>query len=139
MPCTEFEALLSGYAELTVAERRRADTHLQGCPACRSWLEALTELDATLSSEFQDIHAPATLAIGLRRLIAHSLPERVSAIPEILDFAGWLGVICAAGGLAYFFVPAAYTLSASVLFALAGVLLCLTLSVTIWVLNSREI
>jgi hypothetical protein len=59
-------------------------------------------------------------------------------VPEILDFVGWLGVICAAGLLAWFTVPSSYALSAPVLFALSGILLCIALSVTVWALRSNE-
>lgn len=47
-------------------------------------------------------------------------------------------MICAAGMLAYFFVPSSYTLSAPVLFAPSGILLCLALSVTAWIPRSSE-
>lgn len=138
MPCTDFEDLLAEYAELTTAERQRVDAHLRGCPVCQSWLEALAEIDAALTSEFEDVRAPATLAASVRREAARSLPARVSPVPEILDFVGWLGVICAAGLLAYFTIPYPYTPPAPVLFASACIVLCLALSVTFWALRSSE-
>ncbi len=138
MPCTEFEDLLVDYARLAPEERRRADAHLQTCPSCRSWLEALAEIDAALISEFEDIHAPVTLATGARQRVAQSLPARVSAVPEILDFVGWLGVICAAGLLAYFLMPVPVPLSTPMLYTVAGILLCLALSATAWALRSNE-
>jgi anti-sigma factor RsiW len=138
MSCTEFEDLLAGYAELTPAERQRADAHMRGCPACRCWFEALAEIDSALVAEFEGIHAPATLRVAVRRQVSQSQPTRVSAVPEILDFVGWLGVICAAGLLAWFTVPSSYALSAPVLFALSGILLCIALSVTVWALRSNE-
>ncbi len=52
MPCTEFDDMLAAYAELTPAERERVDSHLQFCPACQSWFEALSEIDAALGSRF---------------------------------------------------------------------------------------
>jgi anti-sigma factor RsiW len=138
MPCTEFEDLLTGYAELTPDERQRVDAHLRACPACQGWFEALAEVDAALASEFEGVHAPTALAMAVRREAARSLPARVSALPEILDFVGWLGVIGAASLLAYFTIPSSFTLSAPVLFALSGILLCLALSVTVWVLSGNE-
>ena len=138
MPCTQFEDLLTAYAELDPAERQRADAHLQGCAACRQWFEALAEIDAALAAEFEAVRAPATLALAVQSRVAPSLPARVSVLPEILDFVGWLGVISAAGLLAYFFVSSSYTLSTPVLYALSGILLCLALSVTVWVLRSSE-
>jgi anti-sigma factor RsiW len=138
MPCTEFEDLLTGYAELTPDERQRADAHLRACPACRCWFEALAEVDAALASEFECVHAPAALAAAIQRQIARPLPARVSALPEILDFVGWLGVVGAAGLLAYFTIPSSFTLSPVVFFAITGLLLCLALSVTVWVLRSSE-
>jgi predicted anti-sigma-YlaC factor YlaD len=138
MPCTEFEDLLAAYADLTPAERQRADAHLQACPECRGWFEALSEIDAALAFSFEDVQAPATLAASVRQHITETLPARVSPVPEILDFAGWLGVICAAALLAYFLIPAEDALTLPVLFAILGVLLGLTLSVTVWVLRSSE-
>jgi predicted anti-sigma-YlaC factor YlaD len=138
MPCPEFEDLLAAYADLTPVERRRADLHMQICPACRSWFDALSEIDAALAFSFEDVHAPADLATAVRRQVVQTLPARFSAVPEILDFVGWLGVISAAGLLAYFLIPAGYTLTTPVLFAIMGVLLGLTLSVTVWVLRSSE-
>jgi anti-sigma factor RsiW len=138
MPCTEFEDLLTGYAELTPDERQRVDAHLCACPACQGWFEALAEVDAALASEFEGVHAPATLAMAVRREAARSLPARVSALPEILDFVGWLGVIGAASLLAYFTIPSSFTLSPLVFFAITALLLCLALSVTVWVLRGSE-
>jgi hypothetical protein len=47
-------------------------------------------------------------------------------------------VICAAGLPGYFTIPSSYALSAPFLFVISGILLCLALSVTLWVLNSNE-
>jgi anti-sigma factor RsiW len=138
MPCTEFEDLLAEYAELTPAERQRVDSHLRTCPACQGWFEALAEVDAALASEFEGVLAPASLAAAIQRQVARPLPARVSALPEILDFVGWLGVIGAAGLLAYFTIPSSFTLSPELFFAITGLLLCLALSVTVWVLRSSE-
>jgi anti-sigma factor RsiW len=138
MPCPEFEDLLTAYAELTPVERQRVDAHLRGCAACQSWFEALAEVDLALTIEFEGVRAPATLAMAVRGKMAQSLPARVSAVPEILDFVGWLGVIGAAGLLAYFTIPSSYVLSAPVLLVLSGILLCLALSVTVWVLSGNE-
>lgn len=138
MPCTDFEDLLANYAELTPAERQRADTHLSGCPECQSWFEALAEMDLALTSEFEGVRAPATLASSIQRQVARPRPARVSAVPEILDFVGWLGVIGGAGMLAYFTIPSSFTLTPVVFFSMAGFLLCLAFSVTVWVLRSSE-
>jgi predicted anti-sigma-YlaC factor YlaD len=140
MPCTEFEDLLAAYADLTTAERQRADAHLRACPDCRNWFEALAEIGAALGASFEDIHAPATLATHVRRQIVDHQPARVSPVPEILDFVGWLGVIGAAGLLAYFLIPAGYTLTLTlpVLYVILGGLLGLTLSVTVWALRGSE-
>jgi predicted anti-sigma-YlaC factor YlaD len=138
MPCTEFEDLLAGYTELAPAERQRADAHLHCCPACRCWFEALAEVDSALVAEFAGVHAPATLRVAVRRKVSQSHTTLVSAVPEVLDFVGWLGVICAAGLLVWFTIPPSYVLSAPVLFTLSGLLLCLALSVTLWVLHSSE-
>lgn len=138
MPCTEFEDRLTGYAELTPDERQRVDAHLHGCLACQGWFEALAEVDAALAAEFEGVHAPATLVAAIQRQVARPRPARVSALPEILDFVGWLGVLGAAGLLAYFSIPSSFTLSPVVFFAITGLLLCLALSVTVWVLRGSE-
>ena len=142
MHCTEFEDRLANYGELPPAERECVDTHLQLCPECRSWFEALSEIDAALASTFEDVHAPATLAVAVRSKAVQLLPSRtpagISPVPEILDFVGWLAVIGAASVLAYFLLPSEYTVTANALFAIVGVLLFLTLSVTVWVLRASE-
>jgi|GEM_PF-2334015 len=138
MPCAEFEDLLIRYAELTPDERRRADAHLRGCPECQIWLEALASVDAALTAEFEGVRAPVTLAAALRNRLPRPRPQRVSAMPEILDFVGWLGVILAAGLVACFSLPDSFAVSPTVLWTSVYVLLCLALSVTVWALRGNE-
>ena len=138
MPCPDFENLLIDYAELAPADRGRADLHLQGCAECRNWFESLAEIDAALASAFAGIQAPATLALGVQRRVAQSVPPPVSAVPEILDFVGGLGVICATALLAYFFIPPSALLSAPILVACSSILLGLAASATVWALSSSE-
>lgn len=138
MPCPEFEDLLAGYADLPPAERQRVDAHLHVCPSCRGWFETLCEIDAALVSSFEDVHAPASLATAVRRQTTQLDRRPVSAVPEILDFVGWIGVIGAVGLLAYFLIPSEYGFSTPVLYASSCVLLCVALSVTIWALRGNE-
>lgn len=138
MVCMEFEDLLAAYAEMPPVERRRVDAHLQVCPACRSWLETLSEIDIALASNFEHVKAPATLAPAVRRRAAQLPLVRVSAVPEILDFVGWLAAMGATGLLAYFLIPPSWSLTAPVVFAIFGVVLGVALSATVWELRSSE-
>ncbi len=137
MPCTDFENLLIDYRELAPVDRCRADVHLQACAECRNWFEALAEVDAALTARFEGLHAPATLAAALQRKVAQSGPLRVSAVPDILDFAGGLGVICATTVLACFYIPSSL-LSAPILVACSSILLAAAVSAAAWSLRGNE-
>ncbi|MGO9241628.1 MAG: zf-HC2 domain-containing protein [Bryobacteraceae bacterium] len=141
MPCTEFQDRLAGYDALGTMERQRVDAHLAHCETCRGWLEACGEADAALRAAYAGVRAPATLAISVRQRVSSTVAAgetRVSAVPEILDFIAWTGVICACGLLAYFWMPREIVVSPVVLYAVLGVLLCATLSATLWVLRGSE-
>jgi predicted anti-sigma-YlaC factor YlaD len=140
MPCTEFEELLTDYETLGAVERARVDAHLTHCEACRGWREAFAEADTALRAAYTGVRAPASLAAYVRQRIPRPAASaaRVSLIPEILDFIAWTGVLCACGVLAYFWMPRDVVFSQAAFFAVSGLLLCVTLSATIWVLRSSE-
>jgi predicted anti-sigma-YlaC factor YlaD len=143
MPCTEFEELLTDYETLGAVERARVDAHLARCEACRGWREAFVEADTALRATYAGMRAPASLAAYVRQRIPHPAAgagrkARVSVVPEILDFIAWTGVLCACGVLAYFWMPRDAAFSHAAFFAVSGLLLCVTLSATIWVLGSSE-
>jgi predicted anti-sigma-YlaC factor YlaD len=143
MPCTEFEELLTDYETLGAVERARVDAHLTHCEACRGWREAFAEADAALRAAYTGVRAPATLAASVRQRVHHPAAGTargagVSLVPEILDFIAWTGVLCACGLLAYFWLPRDAAFSQAAFFAVSGLLLCVILSATIWVLRSSE-
>jgi anti-sigma factor RsiW len=141
MPCTEFEHLLADYEALGAMERAHVEAHLAHCEACRSWLEAFAEADSALRATYAGVRASASLAAYVRQRIPHpaaASAARVSLVPEILDFIAWTGVLCACGVLAYFWMPRDVVFSQAAFFAISGILLCVTLSATIWVLRSSE-
>jgi anti-sigma factor RsiW len=137
----EFEGLLADYETLGAVERGRVEAHLARCEACRAWLEAFAEADAALRATYAGVRAPATLAASVQRRVSRAAAareRRVSAVPEVLDFIGWFGVIGACSILAYFWLPQDAAFSQTVLFALCGILLCAALSVTVWALRGEE-
>jgi len=140
MPCTEFEELLADYEMLGAMERARVEAHLAHCETCRGRREAFAEADAALRATYAGVRAPATLAAYVRQRIPHPAASAtsVSLIPEILDFIAWTGVLCACGVLAYFWMPRDVVFSQAAFFTVSGLLLCVTLSATIWVLRSSE-
>ena len=140
MPCTEFEELLTDYETLGAVARARVDAHLTHCEACRGWREAFAEADAALRAAYTGVRAPASLAAYVRQRIPHPAASaaRVSLVPEILDFIAWTGVLCACGVLGYFWMPRDVVFSQAAFFTVSGLLLCVTLSATIWVLRSSE-
>ncbi len=141
MPCTEFQDRLAGYDALGAMERQRVDAHLAHCETCRGWLEAFGEADAALRAAYAGVRAPATLAISVRQRVSGTVAARetrVSAAPEILDFIAWTGVIGACGLLAYFWMPREIVFSPTTLYALSGILLCVALCATLWVLRGSE-
>ena len=116
------------------------DAHLTHCEACRGWREAFAEADAALRAAYTGVRAPASLAAYVRQRIPHPAASaaRVSLVPEILDFIAWTGVLCACGVLGYFWMPRDVVFSQAAFFAVSGLLLCVILSATIWVLRSSE-
>lgn len=90
MPCNEWEDLLLGYRDLGEDERRSVDVHLGGCAECRTFLESFEAIDSRLTEMYAGMLAPP----GLRETVldrARREPalQKLSRLPEILDFAGW--------------------------------------------------
>jgi len=94
MACAKFEDLLLGYAELSDAERVRADGHVAGCTACKEFLEALQAVDTNLTAQYSHRVLDANFDHALRRRIRQEIPrQRPSLVPELLDFIGWAGIV----------------------------------------------
>ena len=96
MPCASFEDLLLEYRELSADERKAVDAHLAGCANCRQYLETAAELDAALAETYSGAQtAPAFREAVLSGIRAETHLPKPSALPEVLDFIGWAGVIAA--------------------------------------------
>ncbi|HEV8130654.1 MAG TPA: hypothetical protein VGQ81_05355 [Acidobacteriota bacterium] len=94
MPCAEFEDSLLDYQALDSEKLQRANAHLAMCADCRAFLEALGEVDASLTDLFAGYHVfPIFRQSVLRRLQNQRQNRRPSVIPEILDFIGWAAVV----------------------------------------------
>lgn len=94
MACPEFEDLLLDYADLSAAERVRADGHVAGCTACREFLATLQAVDTSLTAQYSHRSLDATFDQVLKRRIRLETPApRPSLIPELLDFIGWAGIL----------------------------------------------
>jgi predicted anti-sigma-YlaC factor YlaD len=126
--CREFEGLLLDYQNLSVIERQRVDSHLCLCCECRSFHEALSEVDSALTAAFAGLEGPAALPQAVIRRIDDRAPlRRPSFVPEILDFAGGAAVLVVALVLLEVFlsglpldIPAYWVVGA--LFAATGVI-----------------
>lgn len=92
MPCADFEDLLSAYADLSEAEKRRVDAHTASCRDCGEFRLALAALDDAFTAHFAAANVAPELAACVRLRI--STP---SFWPEALDFCAWAaltGVVC---------------------------------------------
>jgi hypothetical protein len=102
MPCAEWEDLLLDYSELSAGERQATDAHLAGCAGCREYLETAAHLETGLV----ELYSGAQVSPAFRSNVLSSLDtgiglERPSALPEVLDFIGWAGIIAAIVCLAW--------------------------------------
>ena len=138
MPCQEFERQLTEYATLVDSARARADVHLSHCASCRECLRLLNEIDAGLSATYGDVRAPATLVPGIHRGLVRAGRERLSALPEVLDYMAWCGVIGAGAALAWFSDFPLPEFSGPVLYVTAAILLLVAAGVSFWVTRSSE-
>ena len=106
MICPEFEERLLEYDGLSAGQRTPVDAHLAECANCRSSFAALNEVDTTLASAFSNRHvSPGFMDGVLRKLHTQPAGRRPSIVPEILDAAGWAGIIAIVLWLGTFFVP----------------------------------
>jgi anti-sigma factor RsiW len=81
MLCEEIENRILDYQEnqLSAAQRAEVETHLAGCPGCRSFARQLQQLDAALSA---GVKIPA-LSAGFDR----RLRQRIQSAPPVLSEA----------------------------------------------------
>ena len=92
MACPDFEQLV----------QEGPNGHAARCETCAALLDALREVDSGLETAYAGIHAPPSLAAGVRLKIAGEGPRRgLSLLPEVLDLIGWLAIL----GLVAVLVP----------------------------------
>jgi len=115
MACAAFEDRLLDYHEMAAAERAALDVHLAECAACREYLEVLAALDAGLT----DLYAGARVSAEFRNAMAGLTPQKLSWIPELLDFLGWTAVIAFLFGALLYFIPLRVLLTPYVMAACA--------------------
>jgi predicted anti-sigma-YlaC factor YlaD len=95
-PCAAFEERLLDYEALGPADRSPVDDHVAGCAACHEFRTALARADAELQAVFESPQAPPALSRRIRAQV-----RRPSALPEILDGVGWLGVLALLGSATF--------------------------------------
>ena len=102
MACPEFEDLILDYCEAAASSADRAllESHIAGCPACRSSLAQQQELELRLA---KSLTAPSLSQAFAPRLAARIAAERRAPqfrwLPRILNGIGYLGMATAAGYL----------------------------------------
>ncbi|HLQ77072.1 MAG TPA: hypothetical protein VK210_06940, partial [Terriglobia bacterium] len=97
MKCTDIEAQLLEYGELTTAHRLVVDAHLSVCESCCTFHSALIEVDDRLDREFPAIETSPAFNNRVRSRIQalDAAVRKPSPIPEILDFAGYVSIAAA--------------------------------------------
>ena len=102
MACPEFEDLILDYCEAAAspADSALLESHVAGCPACRSSLAQQQELELRLA---KSLTQPALSPAFAPRLAARIAAERRAPeffwLPRILNGIGYLGMAAAAGYL----------------------------------------
>ena len=102
MACPEFEDLILDYCEAAASHADSAllESHVAGCPACRSSLAQQQELELRLA---KSLTQPALSPAFAPRLAARIASERRAPqffwLPRILNGIGYLGMAAAAGYL----------------------------------------
>jgi hypothetical protein len=92
MQCQDCEKLLLE-GESNAALR----SHLVACAACAEFAASLEEVDARLSNEYGQAHAPREFAATVLQRIERTAPlRRPSWVPDLLDLVGWAAVIALA-------------------------------------------
>ena len=102
MACPEFEDLILDYCEAAAspADSALLESHVAGCPACRSSLAQQQEIELRLA---KSLTQPALSPAFAPRLAAPIAAERRAPqffwLPRILNGIGYLGMAAAAGYL----------------------------------------
>jgi anti-sigma factor RsiW len=93
--------VLAADGELTTAEWRAVDQHLEQCAACRSQWAAIARMDTRLSECRAEIHAqsPPDPAVRVRLISALSSPKRSSWLGGRLRHGKWGWATASAAGL----------------------------------------
>ncbi|MEE3170129.1 MAG: anti-sigma factor [Pseudomonadota bacterium] len=105
MTCTEIQSSLHGYLhkELSPAEARRVEQHLDGCPECRAALAAERSLDAALQNRYA-VPAPSENFQARVLSAAHGDPRGRSASWRSPEVGGAIAAALVFGlGLGLFF------------------------------------
>jgi|SRR5688572_9842544 len=91
MSCHDFEELvaLDVEGDLDVAERRRLESHLRQCSACRQLAEDLKESQSAFKSVRQDVPDDATLLAIRTRVLADVTDMQAGSWYERLFFNGF--------------------------------------------------
>lgn len=106
MACPEFEDRLIEYANIEGEARACVDTHLAECAGCRQFLEALRVVDTELTARFARREVSTAFAAAVRHRVERGAAEqRLSFVPEILDFVGWGAIVALFGLMAWWAVP----------------------------------
>ena len=94
MTCGSFEDLLVPSEDLSAQDRERLDLHLAECDECRSYRDALEQLDTVLTQRFSRIEtADAFKSRIYSRISAQAVLTAPSFLPELLDLIGWAAVV----------------------------------------------
>ncbi len=97
MPCPEFEERLLDYPDLEL----EAERHAAGCPSCAAFVQTLAEADAAIGAHLAGVRPSAAFRA---RIMLRTEPYP-TAVPELLDFLGWAGLLAAGVGLVWIFAP----------------------------------
>lgn len=106
MICGSFEDLLLAEQDLSAEDRQRLDLHLAECERCRSYQDALEQLDAALVQRFRGIETSEAFRsqVYSRIAVPAALPAP-SFVPELLDLIGWAAVMAVVFVLAWTMLP----------------------------------
>jgi anti-sigma factor RsiW len=92
--CTSFENLLLAYQDLSPQDRQRLNLHLAECDGCRSYRDALEQLDSVLTQRLRGIEASEAFRSRIySRISAPTTLTAPSFVPELLDLIGWAAVV----------------------------------------------
>jgi len=89
MACPEFADLLVDYQDLDDSRREALDSHLAVCTSCKAFVNALNEVDATLTSALTGLEAQ----VSIRQVMYQPPLRRPSFIPVVLDLTASIAVL----------------------------------------------